>query len=133
MIFIDANIFLAYVNENDVHHLKAVSIFQEIESEKYGPYFTSDYVFNEIVGVALRKLGKEKAVLLGEQVLKTIFLINVDDVMLRESWKIFTTTKSHLSLVDCTNLALIRATGTEHLATFDKEFQNIKELNIVSS
>ena len=132
MIFIDANIFLAYDNINDANHKKALTIWGEVESGKYGDYFTSDYVFNEIVGVTFRKKGKEIAVLIGEQVLKSVLMINIDDHLLREAWKIFSTTKLSLNLVDCTNLAAMKIAGAEFIATLDKEFIQVKGVEVVS-
>lgn len=122
MIFIDANIFLAHDNMNDVHHQRAIKIWQDLESGRYGEYFTSDYVLNEIVGVTLRKLGKERAVTLGTHVFNSMLVINIDDHLLRKAWMIFSQTKLSLSLVDCTNLAVLDMVKAKSLATFDKEF-----------
>ena len=132
MIFIDANIFLAYDNINDANHKRALKIWEEVEIGKYGDYFTSDYVFNEVIGVTFRKKGKERAVLLGEQVLKSVLMINIDDHLLKEAWKIFSTTKLNLNLVDCTNLAAMKIAGAEFIATLDKEFIQVKGVEVVS-
>jgi len=132
LIFIDANIFLAYDNINDANHKRALKIWEEVEIGKYGDYFTSDYVFNEVIGVTFRKKGKERAVLLGEQVLKSVLMINIDDHLLKEAWKIFSTTKLNLNLVDCTNLAAMKIAGAEFIATLDKEFIQVKGVEVVS-
>ncbi len=131
MIFIDANIFLAYANTNDVHHARAVSLMKDIELGMYGPYFTSDYVFNEVIGVTFRKSGKEKALVVGKQILKSVVFHNVDEHFLLEAWKLFADTSLQLNLVDCTNISLTKAYQTEYIATFDKEFQKIKHIIIV--
>jgi len=131
MIFIDANIFLAYWNTQDVHHKKAVVLWGQIVSGVYGECFTSDYVFNEIVGVALRKLGKEKTILLGDHILKSMLIINIDDYVLQRAWTFFTKTKLALSLVDCTNLIVLEMAQTKDIATLDKEFTKISHVNIV--
>ena len=132
LIFIDANIFLAYDNINDANHKRALKIWEEVEIGKYGDYFTSDYVFNEVIGVTFRKKGKERAVLLGEQVLKSVLMINIDDHLLKEAWKIFSTTKLNLNLVDCTNLAAMKIAGAEFIATLDKEFAQVKGIEVIS-
>ena len=132
MIFIDANIFLAFDNIADVNHKRALKILEEVESGKYGDHFTSDYVFNEIVGVTFRKKGKERAILLGEHVLKSVLMINVDDHLVKEAWKIFSTTKLNLNLVDCTHLAAMKIAGAEFIATLDKEFAQVKSVQVVS-
>ena len=132
MIFIDANIFLAFDNLNDVNHKRALKILEEAESGKYGDYITSDYIFNEIVGVTFRKKGRERAVLLGEQVLKSVLMITIDDPLLKKAWKIFSTSKLNLNLVDCTNLAVMTIVGTEFIATLDKEFAKVKSIEVIS-
>ena len=132
MIFIDANIFLAFDNIADVNHKRALKILEEVESGKYGDHFTSDYVFNEIVGVTFRKKGKERAILLGEHVLKSVLMINVDDHLVKEAWKIFSTTKLNLNLVDCTHLAAMKIACAEFIATLDKEFAQVKSVQVVS-
>lgn len=131
MIFLDANLFLAYDNINDVHHLRAVKLLTEIESDKYGLYFTSDYVFNEVVGVTFRKLGRERASILGEHILKSILIINIDDNVLLEAWNLFKSSKSELNLVDCTNIVASKLAGAEFIATFDKEFKKSQGLAVV--
>lgn len=131
MIFIDASFFLAYDNSNDVHHNRAEELWKEIESQKWGVYFTSDYVFNEVVGVAMRKFGKSRAMILGKQILDTVFIINIDDHLLRDAWKLFTNTELQLSLVDCSNVVASRIGEAGYIATFDKEFEKIKEIKTV--
>lgn len=123
MIFIDANLFLAYDNSRDVHHSRAMKLWKEIEANKYGQCFTSDYVFNEVVGVTLRKFGKERARLLGQYILKSIFMLNIDDHILLEAWELFLNTKLDLNLVDCTNLIAVKIADSKFIATFDKEFK----------
>ena len=132
MILIDANIFLAYDNLNDVNHTRALKILKEIESGKFGDFFTSDYIFNEVVGVTFRKKGKDRAVLLGEQILKSFLIINIDDHLLKEAWKIFSKTKLNLNLVDCTHLAAMKIIYVELIATLDKEFMNVPEIQVIS-
>jgi predicted nucleic acid-binding protein len=45
-IFIDAGIFIAYVNKKDSHHSKATDLIDEIMDNKYGAAFTSNEVFD---------------------------------------------------------------------------------------
>ena len=131
MIFIDANVFLAYNNTRDLLHKQAQDIWKRIEAKEFGEACTSDYVLNEVVGVTLRKQGKEKAVLLGIQIQKTIPLINIDDHLLKKAWTLFEKTSYRLNLVDCTNIIVVEALKAESIATLDKEFKKTK-LQIIS-
>ncbi len=131
MIFLDANVLLAYDNESDVHHLKAVQLFQEIAAGVFGEPLTSDYVFNEIVGITFRKRGKTPAATMGERILNSIFILNIDDHLFKEAWQIFTKTNLTFNFVDCTNLVATRLAQAEYIATFDKEFKYVPGITII--
>lgn len=131
MIFIDANMFIAYDNENDIHHHKAKNIFQEIELGVFGQPLTTDCVFNEVVGVTFRRKGKERALLLGEQILRCFFIINVDEHFLKEAWKFLKETKLTLNLVDCTNVIVMRTVPILNIATFDQEFFKLGTVTVI--
>ena len=131
MIFIDANIFLAHDNVRDVHHSRAVQLWQELELEKYIPLVTTDYVFNEVVGVTFRKFGKERSVQLGKHLLKSIIIFNIDEHLLTEAWKLYSLSELHLNFVDCTNLTVMKILDTVVIATFDQEFAKVEGIQIL--
>jgi len=132
LILIDANIFLAFENKDDIFHKNAITLFQTIETEEFGKYFTTDYIFNEVIGVINRKYGKERAVLFGSHILETVYIHIIDEHLLEEAWKVFSTTTLRLSLVDCTNLVALKLANTKYIATFDKEFLKVKGIIIIS-
>lgn len=132
MLLIDANLFLARDNTRDVHHLRAIELWEEIERGDYDSPFTTDYVFNEVVGVTFRKLGKERAIKLGEHLLKSIPTITIDGPMLRDAWNFFTQTELNLNVVDCTHLVAMKLANTISIATFDREFQKIKGITVIT-
>ena len=131
MIFIDASFFLAYYNINDIHHNHATKLWNDIETEKYGIYFTSDYIFNEVIGVTLRKSGKKNALIIGQHILKSIIILNIDDHILSESWNLFSKTNLNFNLVDCSILTALKLINAKYLATFDKEFNKLKEIKVI--
>ena len=131
MIFVDASFFLAYYNINDVHHEKAKTHWTDIEAGKYGQHFTSDYILNEVVGVTLRKLGKKPAIMIGRQLLESVIILNIDDHLLLEAWRIFENTQFNFNLVGCTNLVTMKILNADNIATFDKEFSEIKNIYVI--
>ena len=131
MIFIDANVFLAYFNEDDVHHTRAVHLFDQIRVDSDGPAFTSDYIFNEVVGVSLRKFGKDKAVLSGDWILRNVPIMNADDFALSSAWKAFSDSDLSLSLVDWSNIAVMQLAETDQIATFDKAFDSLPDVHVI--
>ncbi len=131
MIFIDASVFVAFGNEKDVHHKRALNLFEEIEKGRYGLHFTSDYIFNETIGVINRKVSREKAILLGDHIKESTLIINITNEILDNTWTIFKESKDKLSLVDCSIVTVMELEKIEYLATFDKEFSKIETLKII--
>ena len=131
MILVDANFFIAHNNIQDIHHEKAKGLLSDILMSKYGHYFTTDYILNEVVGITFRKLGKDHAVLLGDQIINTVFILNIDDHILKDSWNFFSQTKLNFNLVDCTNIIAMKVTNTKHIATFDKEFKKLSTVEVI--
>ncbi len=130
MILIDANILIAFDNTSDVHHKRAMEIMEHVQKGDYGQAFITDYVFNEIIGVTFRKIGKERSVFLGKNILHTFIILNIDDYLLKQSWDLFSASKTKLNLVDCTNVIVTRLLDSQ-IATFDKEFLKVKDLVVV--
>ncbi len=130
-ILLDTSFLIALNNERDVHHPAAKTLWPEIEKEIYGKYFISDHIFDEIVAVTMRKAGKERAKLLGHHLLQSVPLINLDTHLFEETWKLFTQIKQNLSFTDCSNLILLQLINSNKIATFDKTFREIKNLEVL--
>jgi len=130
-IFIDAGVFCAYANSHDVHHLAAQEILREIFLGENEKAITTDYVFDEVVTVALRKTNKATALELGEFIMNSeIFLAGVDATIFRKAWEIFLG-KKNFSFTDCTILAFMNLFGISKVATFDKEFEKVKGIHVI--
>ena len=124
-ILLDASYFLALYNEGDVHHKKAALIAEKIDANEYGQVLTSDDVFDEVVSVALRKFGKEKAQVFGKQILDSVFILHGDNHIFNNAFKIFNSSKLPFSFTDCTTQAIIELAQTQCVATFDKLFEKL--------
>jgi hypothetical protein len=69
-------------------------------------------------------------VFLGKNILHTFIILNIDDYLLKQSWDLFSASKTKLNLVDCTNVIVTRLLDSQ-IATFDKEFLKVKDLVVV--
>ncbi|MBI4450811.1 type II toxin-antitoxin system VapC family toxin, partial [Candidatus Woesearchaeota archaeon] len=107
-VLLDTSFLVAFDNAEDVHHNRARQLWLEIERGDYGQWFISDYVFDELVAVAMRKSGKRRAVILGDSVKNSIPIINIDSHLFEEAWRVFTATRLNFTLTDCTHLVLLR-------------------------
>ncbi|MBI2647270.1 type II toxin-antitoxin system VapC family toxin [Candidatus Woesearchaeota archaeon] len=130
-IFLDASYLIALYNESDMHHQNAASIAQRVNSNEFGHPITSDHVFDEAVSVTLRKFGKEKAQLLGKQILDSIFMVQCDRHLFDAAFRIFNSSEEPFSFTDCASQAIIGLVQIKFIATFDKLFEKL-DVEIVS-
>lgn len=130
-VFLDASYFLALYNENDVHHKRVSAIVEKIDANEYGQAITSDYIFDEVVSVALRKFGKEKAQSFAEQILDSAFMVQCDRHLFDDAFRIFNSSKEPFSFTDCTSQAIIDLVQIKFIATFDKLFEKL-DINAIN-
>lgn len=124
-IFLDASYFLALYNENDVHHKQAIILAEKIDVNEYGQTITSDDIFDEVVSVALRKFGKEKAQILGKQIVDSIFMVHGDKHLFDMAFRIFNNSNDNFSFTDCMTQAIMDLAQIRYIATFDKLFEKL--------
>ena len=128
-IFIDTNIFVALRNENDINHEKSKEIMKKALLGEYGTIYTSDYVFDEAVTVAIaRTRNIDFAKDIGDYILsaKRIKMIFVDDNIFNDAWRLFKKlSRKKLSFTNCTNIAIIRNYNIEYIASFDSHFDGL--------
>lgn len=124
-VFLDASYLLALYYEGDVHHKKARLIAEKINANEYGQTITTDDIFDEVVSVALRKLGKEKAKEFANQIIDSVFILNCDKHIFDNALKIFNSSNQPFSFTDCTTQAIIEFAQINYIATFDKQFEKI--------
>jgi len=52
-VFVDTGAFLAYRNKRDKYHEFALKLFTDALKRKYGQMYTSDYIYDETLTLAL--------------------------------------------------------------------------------
>ena len=128
-VFIDTNIFVALRNADDINHKKAKKLMKKALTGKLGVIYTSEYIFNEAVTVALIRTKNIKiAIDIGNYILSSprIKLLFIDDEIFKKAWKIFQKYKEkRLSFTDCTTIALIEKHKIDKLMSFDQHFNEI--------
>ncbi len=134
MIFLDSSFLVSVEVETDQNHEKAVRVRDDIIKGKYGKAFVSDYVFDETVTVTFgRTKSLQKAVLVGSGLKASAKFLRVDETVFENAWKFFKEQKTtKFSFTDCTTLAILIENGIRNIATFDEDFKDIKNLNVVS-
>lgn len=131
-VFVDTGVFVAFHNTRDANHTRALDLVREIVDGGLGTPYTSDYIFDEAVTVALVRTGRPEIALtvggmiLGEFTAPFLVVLRVDGEAFKEAWRLFPHfAERGLSFTDCTSIALMRARGVENMISFDKDFDGI--------
>src|SRR3989344_2986762 len=128
MIIIDSSIFCAYFNSNDIFHVKSTKLVNELMQGKHGPPIITDYIFDEVISIIQRKCSKQKALETGEYLLNSsIILVNIEDF--RKAWIVFKKTEL-FSFTDCTIISTLESLNIKKLATYDKAFNNVNNIDV---
>ena len=131
-ILIDSGVFVAFHNRKDVNHDRARELMKRIASGKLGTAFTSDYIFDEAVTVALARTGRSDLALsmgrmiLGELTQPFLVFLRVGEDIFRDAWNLFSKyARKGLSFTDCTSLSLMKMRGIESIASYDSGFDGL--------
>lgn len=128
-VFVDANVFIALINQEDRLHQRALELRDQLRKEK-GRLVTSSFVLAEVLTVLSLRVNKKKAIEFGELVYKkTKFLKIIRPTKGTEELALdyFKRIKSkNISFVDCLTLAIVKIFGIKRIFSFDKDFLRIK-------
>jgi uncharacterized protein len=132
---IDTNMFVSFINKKDQNHKIAYEIFDRVRRGEFGQPYTSDYVFDEALTVALMRTRRlEESIKIGKLILGSksegipalARLVHVDERTFEESWNVFQSRKySKLSFTDHTLLSQMKAYHLEYLISFDTGFDGL--------
>jgi predicted nucleic acid-binding protein len=132
-VLVDASFLVAFHNERDVHHQRAVRGMEELLAGHWGGALLLEYIFLEVVTVLLVRRGLETArevadILAHAAELEFVpcsdLFASALDIFRRQSG-------SRLSFADAALVAAARQRGISHLATFDEGLREIGGLTLV--
>jgi len=128
-VLIDTGIFVAARNKSDINHERAVDLLRRSLKGEYGTMYTSDYIFDEAVTVALvRTRRPEIAIDIGNFIISSrkLRVLYVDRTVFMSAWKIFNEYASRgLSFTDATSIAFMRKYEIDYIMSFDRHFDGI--------
>ena len=129
-VFVDSNYFVALFNPPDMLHKRALALARKIDSQNTA-LVVSNFVFLEIVTVLSQRRGRQVAIKVGEHLLTNslITIIQVDELLQRESWHIFQNIiEKNVSFVDSSIVAIMKAEYITKLLTFDvDDFEKLRK------
>jgi hypothetical protein len=126
-VFVDTGVIVGARNVRDERHRRAQELVEEIQEGEHGAAYTSDYVFDEAVSLALRRTGRDDiARRVGELVLPEdraelwIDLLRVSDEEFAGAWGRFRRHgKAGLSFTDWTIVEMAEGRRIDSVASFD--------------
>ncbi len=124
-VFIDSDALIGLYNEKDAHHQKANKVIEQIT---HHTLCTSNFVINETATVLSVRANQNLAVkfLSGIDELD-LAIIHVDEALQRASWKYFQgINKKGTSVVDCSNVVLMKKFGIPRIWSFDKFYRRLR-------
>ncbi|MGQ9719218.1 MAG: type II toxin-antitoxin system VapC family toxin [Nitrososphaerales archaeon] len=131
-VFIDSGFFVAFHNKRDANHDTAKELMKSIANGDMGITYTSDYIFDEAVTVALTRTRRLDIALnigrmiLGEIISPFIIMHKVNEEAFRGAWSLFSKyAERGLSFTDCTSIALMKMQGIEKMVSFDSGFDGL--------
>jgi uncharacterized protein len=133
MIFLDTSFYIALVNSKDVFSNRALELFKEIKTGKYGTTYTSIYVMAEsAILTAIRTKNNKDAILaiqsffMGENKIATL-IRSTEELEIR-TWELFkkvniSPLEQPMSLTDCTNVIFAQHYHIGTIIAFDAHFE----------
>jgi len=133
LIFLDSSAIIAYKNSDDINHKKAAALFQKLNAGNFGIGVISEFVFSEVTTVLALRKSMEVAKEVGNVLLEAreLEIMKASEVFER-SWEIFSNQENTgLSFVDASNLACMEKRKIRKIATFDKDFLRMSEVEVM--
>jgi len=128
-VFIDTGIFVALRNADDEFHVRSKELIREALKGGFGRVFTSDYVIDEAVTIALvRTRRHDFAVDVGNYIIESPRIVKLwtTKETFDLAWERFKTFKDRpMSFSDCVSLAHIEKNGIKQIISFDSDFDGL--------
>ena len=126
-LFLDTGIVVAAHNVRDANHARALEVMREVRDGIHGTAYSSDFVLDEAVTLALvRTRSRATALDVGRFFLPDrpgqgfVVLLHVDEGTVRRAWESFLRRETPLSFTDWTIVEQVRALRIDRVASFDE-------------
>jgi len=133
-VFLDTGFILALKNKDDKNFTIAQTWMKRFLKNEFGKIYTSTFVFNELVTLALIRIKRaDFAKNLGNYLLNSprITLIGLLNEDFNKSWEYFQKYfEKRLSFTDCSILVHCERVDCNFLATFDSHFKGLVATNL---
>lgn len=123
-IFGDASAIVSFYDSDDPNHKKAQKLAKQFSTDKF---IISNFVFAEVVTILSQRMGKQPAIIAGNELIMTYIIVKLTTDIETIAWEIFKKqTSKNVSFVDCTTFALYQKGVFDKVFTFDSDFRKNK-------
>ncbi len=122
--------FLAYRNKKDRYHENALRLFRDALKGKYGQIYTSDYIYDESLTLALVRTNNIDVAMDISEVIHSprIKMVFVDAKLLEMSARTFKQYSGrNLSFTDAVSIEIMKEFDIKKYLGFDSHFNGIVE------
>jgi predicted nucleic acid-binding protein len=120
LVLIDSDAFVGWVFPDDVHHKRASAFFRRIMKQRYRPV-TTNWVIQETATVLSRRSGQELAKKFLDKMTSDFPVIHITEQLEQDTIGYFCAQEGrNISMVDCSNVVVMKELGITHIASFDK-------------
>lgn len=121
-MFIDTSAFIALVNGEDRYHTKALDQWQSLLAGNES-LVCNNYIVIETIALTQNRFGLEIARRVHDELVPLLTISWVDKIVHEQAVvALLAARRRHLSLVDCSAMATMRALGINRVFTFDPHF-----------
>jgi len=133
LIFVDTTVWVGASDKNDYFHKSSRSIVDAIRLGKLPLALTTDFVLDETVTILGKRkgFGAEKAKEVGERLLLSprVFVIFVDELLLKDALKRYPRYRGKLSLTDVVSVVVMQKYHVREIFSHDQDFDEIEEIS----
>jgi len=133
LIFIDTTVWVGASDKNDDLHESSLSIVEAVRLGKLPLTLTTDFIIDETVTILGKRkgFGAENARKVGEKILSSprIFMVYVDESLLKSALKLYPQYEGELSLTDIVSLMVMQKYRISEIFSHDTDFDKVKGLS----
>jgi predicted nucleic acid-binding protein len=129
LIFVDTTFWVGAADSNDDFHTSSYAVVEAIRTGRTPIALTTSFVLDETVTILGRRkgFGAEKASKVASIVLSSprVFTVHVDEVLFKESLKLYPAYRGRLSLTDVTTVVSMKSYGVKEVYSHDRDFDRV--------
>jgi predicted nucleic acid-binding protein len=132
LIFVDTTVWVGDADLNDEFHASSHRVIEAIKVGELPPALTTDFVIDEVITILGKRegFGADNARVVGESILASprVFVLFVDEVLLKEALKAYPDFKGRLSFTDTVSVVAMRKYRVKEIFSHDKDFDEVEDL-----